>query len=100
MLQNKAGPFGQAQPEPIFMCENIRIHKADILGGAHIKVMLSDWEGGTRIKAMAFRSVDTPLGDALLNARTKAISILGQLKINEWQGRKSAEMHIVDAVFL
>ncbi|PCJ99800.1 MAG: single-stranded-DNA-specific exonuclease RecJ [Zetaproteobacteria bacterium] len=98
VLQNKVGPFGQEQPEPVFMLKNIRIHKADILGGAHIRVMLSDWEGGTRVKAMAFRSVDTPLGDALLKSGTYAFHILGQLKINEWQGRKSAEMHIVDAV--
>ncbi len=97
LLQNQVGPFGQAQPEPVFMLKNIRVHKADILGGAHIKIMISDWEGGTRIKAMAFRSVDTPLGEALMNAGTKAINIIGQLKINEWQGRKTAEMHIMDA---
>lgn len=97
MLQNRVGPFGQEQPEPIFMLKNVRIHKADVLGGAHIRVMISDWEGGARVKAMAFRSVDTPLGDALLKSGTQAFHILGQLKINEWQGRKSAEMHIVDA---
>lgn len=99
LLQNSVGPFGQEQPEPVFMLENVRIHKADILGGSHIRVMMSDWEGGTRIKAMAFRSVDTPLGDALLQAGTHAYNIIGQLKINEWQGRKTAEMHIVDASF-
>ncbi|PCI98425.1 MAG: single-stranded-DNA-specific exonuclease RecJ [Alphaproteobacteria bacterium] len=97
LLQNRVGPFGQEQPEPVFMLKNVRIHKADVLGGAHIRVMISDWEGGTRVKAMAFRSVDTPLGDALLKSGTQAFHILGQLKINEWQGRKSAEMHIVDA---
>ncbi len=97
LLQNKVGPFGQEFPEPIFMLENIRIHKADIRGGSHISVMISDWEGGTRIKSMAFRAVDTPLGDALLNAGTASFNIIGKLKINEWQGRKSAEMHIVDA---
>ena len=99
LLQNKIGPFGQEQPEPIFLLEKVRIHKADILGGAHIKVMISDWEGGTRIKAMAFRAVDTSLGDALLRAGTKSLNILGQLKINEWQGRKTAEMHIIDASY-
>ncbi|MGH1377322.1 MAG: single-stranded-DNA-specific exonuclease RecJ [Alphaproteobacteria bacterium] len=98
MLQNKVGPFGQEQPEPVFMLKNIKVHKADILGGSHIKVMISDWEGGSRIKAMAFRSVDTELGDAFLNNKSHAFDVLGQLKINEWQGRRSAEMHIVDAV--
>lgn len=98
-LQNIIGPFGQGHPEPTFMLENIRIHKADILGGAHIRVMISDWEGGARIKAMAFKSVDTPLGDALLAAGAKQMNIVGRLQINEWQGRKTAEMHITDASF-
>ncbi len=100
MLQNQVGPFGQEFPEPVFLLENIRIHRADIRGSSHISVMISDWEGGSRIKAMAFRAVDTPLGDALLNAGTSALNIVGRLTINEWQGRKSAEMHISDACII
>ncbi len=100
LLQNKIGPFGQDFPEPVFMLENVRIHRVDIRGGSHISIMLSNWEGGSRIKAMAFRAVDTPLGDALINSNGRAFNIIGQLKINEWQGRKSAEMHIVDACII
>ncbi len=98
-LQNIIGPFGQDHPEPTFMLENVRIHKADILGGSHIRVMISNWEGGPRFKAMAFKSVDTPLGDALLTAEAKQMHVLGRLQINEWQGRKTAEMHITDAAY-
>lgn len=98
LLNNQVGPFGQEYPEPVFMLKNIRIHKADILGGAHIRIMVGDWEGGSWVKAMAFRSVDTPMGDALLNAGTKRFNLLVQLKINEWQGKRSAEMHIADAM--
>ncbi len=97
-LQNILGPFGQERPEPVFIFENMRIHSPDILGKSHIRVMLSGWEGGTRIKAMAFKAVDTPLGDALLKAGSRQFHILGQLKVNEWQGRKTAEIHIIDAV--
>ena len=96
MLQAQVGPFGQEYPEPVFMLENVRIHKADILGANHVRVMMSDWEGGSRIKGMAFRSADTPLGDALLSGSARALNVIGHLKINEWQGRKSAEMHITD----
>ena len=96
MLQNQVGPFGQEYPEPVFMLENVRIHKADILGTNHIRVMMSDWEGGTRIKGMAFRSADTPLGDALLSGNMRPYNVIGQLKVNEWQGRKTPEIHITD----
>ena len=97
MIHGQVGPFGQEHREPLFMLENVRIHRSDIRGGSHISVMVSDWEGGTRIKAMAFRSVGTPLGDALLKKGAHAYHIVGHLKINEWQGRRSAEMHIIDA---
>ena len=96
MLQTQVGPFGQEYPEPVFMLENVRIHKADILGTNHVRVMMSDWEGGSRVKGMAFRSADTPLGDALLSGSARALNIIGHLKINEWQGRKTPEMHITD----
>lgn len=97
-LQDSIGPFGQENPEPLFLLQNVRIRKADILGGSHIRVMISDWEGGSTVKAMAFKSVGTPLGDALLNNNREMFHILGTLKINEWQGRVSAEMHVSDAV--
>ena len=96
MLQAQVGPFGQEYPEPVFMLENVRIHKADILGTNHVRVMMSDWEGGARVKGMAFRSADTPLGDALLSGSARALNVIGHLKINEWQGRKTPEMHITD----
>jgi len=98
MLQNHLGPFGQDYPEPVFMFSEVKIMSADILGGAHIRVMLSDKEGGARMKAMAFRAVDTPLGDALLSGAGQIFHVIGHLKINEWQGRSSAELHLSDAV--
>lgn len=97
LLQNNVGPFGQEFPEPVFMLENVRIKRADILGESHIKVMVSDWEGGGWIKAMAFRAVGSALGDLLLSGSATPINIIGRLTINEWQGKRSAEMHVIDA---
>lgn len=99
MLLKQMGPFGQEQPEPLFLFENVRIRRVDVRGGSHVAVQMSDWEGGAYVKAMAFGAVDTPLGNALMNGAAKPISVVGQMKINEWQGRKSAEIHITDAAF-
>tara|TARA_B100000242_G_scaffold294300_1_gene276173 strand:+ start:2168 stop:3973 length:1806 start_codon:yes stop_codon:yes gene_type:complete len=98
-LENTVGPFGMDFPEPVFAFHNVRIYNPTIRGETHISVMISDWEGGSRMKAMAFGAVGTPLGDALLKDKTKAFNLIGQLKINEWQGRKSAELHIQDGSF-
>lgn len=99
-LNHFVGPFGQENSEPLFLLQNMRLQKADILGESHIRVMVSDWQGGARVKAMAFKSVGTELGDTLLSKDTSKIHLLGYLKINEWQGRKTPEMHIVDAYAL
>jgi single-stranded-DNA-specific exonuclease len=99
MLQRQIGPFGQEASEPQFLFQNIRIHNADVVGEAHVRVMISDWEGGGRMKAMAFRAVGTPLGEALLKRGTAAFNILGILKIDTWGGNEKVEMHIRDADF-
>ncbi len=99
MVQDALGPFGQDYAEPLFLFQNVRVWSADVVGEAHIRVMISDWEGGSRMKAMAFRAVGTPLGDALLKQGKAAFDILGTLKIDNWGGQDKVEMHIKDASF-
>lgn len=97
LVRDHIGPFGQEQPEPLFLFRNVRVHGADVVGGAHVRAMISDWEGGARMKAMAFRAVGTPLGEALLKHKTSAFHVLGTLKIDNWGGSEKVEMHIRDA---
>jgi single-stranded-DNA-specific exonuclease len=98
MIDQNFGPFGQGHEEPLFVFPNVRLHNVDLIGTDHVRCMISDWEGGSRMKAVAFRSADTPLGHSLLTqGRDKPFHIVGHLKINEWQGRESVELHITDA---
>ncbi len=99
LVQDNVGPFGTDNPEPLFVLPHVKLQSVDILGGSHVRCIVSDWEGGSRVKAMAFRAKDTPLGDMLLNEQKKgmAVHIAAHIKINEWQGRESAELHIQDA---
>lgn len=97
LLENNVGPFGQANPEPRFVLSHVKIVNVDIVGTDHVRLQLSDMEGGTRMKAMAFKSADTPLGEALLKGKGQSIHLMGQFKINEWNGSESVEFHISDA---
>lgn len=99
LLENSLGPFGQGHSEPIFVFNNVRLHNVDIRGGSHISVLFSGQEGGHRMKAMAFGAVGTPLGQALLKEGRRPFHLCGALKLNEWQGRRSVELHIQDAAF-
>jgi single-stranded-DNA-specific exonuclease len=100
LLEDSVGPFGQGHDEPVFALSDVRLHMVDIVGADHVRCVVSDWEGGSRIKAVAFRAAGTPLGDALLHqSRDKPFHLTGHFKINEWQGRENVELHIQDAAF-
>ena len=100
LIHDHMGPFGQGHVEPLFALSTVRVHMADIVGADHVRCQVSDWEGGARLKAVAFRSADTDLGRVLLDrGRGQPVHLAGHLKINEWQGRESVEMHIQDGAF-
>ena len=96
-LHEEIGPFGMGFEEPLFLLKSVRIISADIVGGAHVRLLLSDAEGGARIKAMAFRAAGTNMGEALIKQKHQSFDIVGQLKINSWQGRETVELHVRDA---
>lgn len=98
MIHEQVGPFGTDHPEPLFAFTRVRVHMADVIGTDHVRCMISDWEGGARLKAVAFRSADTPLGQALLKQGSDTpMHIAGHLKLDSWQGQERVELHIQDA---
>ena len=97
-LENNIGPFGQENPEPRFVIPSARVVMADIVAEKHVRVQLTDLEGGARMKGIAFGAVETALGEILLKARGGApLHLMGQFKVNVWNGNQSVEFHIADA---
>lgn len=97
LVENNIGPFGPQNTEPVFALANVRIQMADVLKDKHIRVQISDWEGGRRMKAMFFYGIGTKLGYALLNHGQKPMHFAGQFQINNWQGQENVEFLISDA---
>ncbi len=92
------GPFGAGNAEPRFWLPSVRLMKPEVLAGKHVRVFVAgDATGGNgRLKAVAFRAVDTPLGDAMLNSGGLAVSLAGRLRLNEWMGSVSCEFQVDD----
>jgi single-stranded-DNA-specific exonuclease len=100
MLEKNIGPFGQQNPEPRFVIPSARIVMADIVGEKHVRLQITEREGGVRMKAIAFGAVETDLGALLLGARNgPELHLMGQFKVNEWNGSESVEFHVMDAVY-
>ena len=89
-------PFGSGNSEPRFVLPAVTVAKADVVGENHLRLFVRGQDGG-RIKAMAFRAADRPLGAALLQTRGAPVHLAGRLRIDDWQGRHDVEFLIDDA---
>lgn len=92
----KAGPFGAGYIAPVFVLPRHRLAGARAVGTNHIRVDLQSQSGGN-IQAMAFRAVDTALGEFLFKNRGRTVHIAGSLSGNYWNGNRTVQFRISDA---
>ncbi len=90
------GPFGSGNPRPRFGFPQVRVVNSGIVGKDHVRCVLTGVDGGGSLKAIAFRSAGTPMGDALIDTRGLPLHVAGNLRINHWQGRVSPQLFIDD----
>ena len=89
-------PFGSGNARPRFVFSAARVLKADVVGRDHVRCFIGGEDGG-RIKGIAFRAVDQPLGQTLLTSGGLPMHIAGHLECDSWRGRNEAQMIIEDA---
>ncbi|MDR3425046.1 MAG: single-stranded-DNA-specific exonuclease RecJ [Alphaproteobacteria bacterium] len=90
----KLGPFGTGNSEPRFALADCKIFRADVVGEKHVSVLFM--QGGQRGRGIAFRAMESDLGQALLR-KSERIHLAGHLRIDEWQGEERVQVHISDA---
>jgi single-stranded-DNA-specific exonuclease len=94
-----AGPYGTGWPAPRIATGPVRIIKADIVGANHVRLVVAG-DDGKSFKAVAFRQAETQLGGALLGAeKGRRLWLAGRAKVDDWNGRRAAELHIDDAAW-
>jgi single-stranded-DNA-specific exonuclease len=96
-LLDRLGPFGTGNAEPRFALPNLRVLRADVVGAQHVRCILGDGGGTARLKAVAFRSLESELGPALLNGQGRTFHVAGHLRADTWQGRNGVQLLIDDA---
>ncbi|MFJ5768502.1 single-stranded-DNA-specific exonuclease RecJ [Psychrobacillus sp. NPDC093180] len=86
-------PFGMDFTKPVYCIENVEVSSIRKIGSAqnHIKMELK--QGATSLDAIGFGKGE--LADEIAPA-TK-LSFIGDLQINEWNGRKKPQLMIQDA---
>ena len=95
----EAGPFGVGWPAPRVAVGPVRLVRADIVGKDHVRLIASGADGAS-FKAIAFRAVDSELGQALLHgSQGRKLWLAGRVKIDDWGNRPQAELHLEDAAW-
>jgi single-stranded-DNA-specific exonuclease len=87
-------PFGPGNPEPRFIIQGAKIRKPEVIGTDHIKCFIAD--DNVMVRAIAFRSVNTELGSAIMCGNVQAI--LGKISMNYWNGNEFIQFLIEDAL--
>ena len=93
---DRLAPFGRGHSEPRLLIRNATLHQARRIGDNHVDAWLAD-PSGARVRAVAFRIADQPLGEALLSTGERPLHLAGRLKIDTWQGRRRPSFQIEDA---
>lgn len=90
-------PFGAANPEPRFAFPGLLVSHVEPVGIAHVRCTFTDTAGAARLKAIAFRVAEAPLGRFLVGARGRAIHVAGHLRRDDWRGGDAVQLVIDDA---
>ncbi|MBF0583983.1 MAG: single-stranded-DNA-specific exonuclease RecJ [Magnetococcales bacterium] len=88
-------PFGQGNPEPVVVLENVRVVEARLLKDRHVKCFLADTQDNV-LDAIAFQAWPGPLGEGLRSGVGR-LDVAGTCSINSFRDRESVQMIIKDA---
>ena len=68
---------------------------SDVISNTHIRTLLLGMDGSC-IKAFAWNAKDTTLENYLYKRKNKKINIAGNIRLNEWRGKKEIQFNIED----
>jgi single-stranded-DNA-specific exonuclease len=95
-MLEKAGPYGQGHPQPVFAFPAHQIRFAKIVGADHVSFTASAGDG-SQLRGIAFRSAETEIGNLLLNTQGRPVHLVGTLNADFWQGSRRVQLRLMDA---
>ena len=92
----RIGPYGVGNPEPRFVLPAVRVQHPRVVGEQHVRCQLLGGDG-RRLKGIAFRGLDSALGEGLLKAGSLPLHVAGKLRADSWSGPEAVQFIIEDA---
>jgi single-stranded-DNA-specific exonuclease len=87
----RAGPWGQRFPEPVFD-DHFDVLEQRVVGGSHLKMVVERHGGGAPLDAIAFNRLpdDLPPGGP--------VRLLYRLGVNRWRGNETCQLMVEEIV--
>ena len=92
------GPYGPLNPKPTVALSDVTLSYVKKLNGGHVR-FTARGRGGDTASGILFRGDETEMGAALLEAGERPLHLLGQVRRNRYQGRETADFHLLDAAW-
>lgn len=89
----RLAPFGEGNRRPVFLSRRLPVVSADLMGAQknHLRLVILA-EDGRRIKCVGFKE-----GARLSELKIgEPIDLVYTMTVNEWNGRKEAELRLID----
>jgi len=93
---NQMSPFGNGNPLPIFLFNDLKVIKSTILKKKYISCILKP-KTGSSINSIFFNSINSKIGVNLLNYK-KYFSVIGQINESFWNNKKTLQLIIKDLI--
>jgi single-stranded-DNA-specific exonuclease len=89
------GPFGNKDPIPIFLIQNVRFVKKSIIKDRYISCFIT--KDKTMIKSISFNHLHSSVNNEILNSNN-FFDVLIKIKSNKLLSNKSVELEIIDII--
>ncbi len=87
---NALAPYGEGNPEPVFMARSVRVFDSRVVGERHLKLRLGRGEG-------VFDAIGFTMAERH-SLKGGVIDLLFTPEVNRWQGTETIQLKIVDLV--
>ena len=89
------GPFGNKNPIPIFLIQDVKFIKKSVVKNLYISCFIK--KDTKIIKSISFNHLKSKISYEILNSMN-SFDVLVKIKSNKWNNKSSIELEIIDLI--
>ena len=92
---NLLGPFGNKNPTPIFLIQNVKFIQIKLIKNLYISCFIK--KDSKIVKSISFNHLNSKISYEILNSKNN-FDVLVKIKSNTWNNKSSIELEIIDLI--